>query len=384
MVEARTRLAAVWAVLVASCGITACHGGDGAESGAAHSSHTAAPSTTSAPATPARAVDRAAAEVLDTAADAGRNTGVEAVVRVGHETKLVVHGMADVAAKRAVTSNDRFPIASITKSMVATAVLQYVAKGRLALTDSADSWLPGLLPSKEITIRQLLSHRSGLHEPADRRLHPKNPVPDQTIYELTNRFTDAALIRASTRHPLDFPPGTDGAYSNIGYTVLGLLLEELSHKPLGTALKEAVFDRAGMTSTTMGGRPTVLGYDQGKVVSDALFLYGRGAGGVVSTAEDVDRFYRHLLAGDLLPPKLVHDMARPNGTIPFGIGGYGLGLWIWPDRCGDGIGHSGAWYGFSSKAFTIPAKHRSVVVLVNESDTLDHVSAAIADNALCF
>src|SRR4051794_36262879 len=171
MMEARTRLAAMLAVLVGSCGIAACDGDSAAGKRSAPSGHATVSSTTSAPATPARAIDRAAAAVLDTAADTGRDTGVEAVVRVGDEAKVVVHGMADIAAKRAVTPDDRFPIASITKSMVATAVLQYVAKGRIALADSADKWLPGLLPSKKITIRQLLSHRSGLHEPADRPLH---------------------------------------------------------------------------------------------------------------------------------------------------------------------------------------------------------------------
>ena len=377
------RLAAGLAVVVVSCGITACQGDSGAGSRSTLSGEAAGSSTPSASGTPARAIDRAVAQVLSIADDAGPSTGVVAVVRVGDETRVVVHGLADVAAKRAVAAHDRLPIASITKSMVATAVLQYVADGRIALDDSVDKWLLGLLPSKKITIRELLSHRSGLHEPADRPLAPEQRVPGETIYELTNRVTDAELVKASTRYPLDFPPGTDGAYSNVGYTVLGLLVEKLSHKPLGTALKEAVFDRAGMTSTTMGGRPTVLGYDQGKVVSDGLLVYGRGAGGVVSTAEDVDRFYRHLLTGDLLPLKLVHEMARPTGTIPFGIGQYGLGLWIWPIRCGDGIGHSGSGYGFATKAWTVPTKHRSVVVLVNQSDNLDHVSAGIADNAVC-
>jgi D-alanyl-D-alanine carboxypeptidase len=367
MVEARTRLTAVVALVVASCALTACHGDSGAESRSSRSNHGARSSTTSAPAS---AIDRAAAAVLDMADSTGRDTGVQAVVRVGNETRSVVHGMADVAAKRAVTSDDRFPIASITKSMVATAVLQYVAKGRIRLADPVDKWLPGLLPSKRITIRQLLSHRSGLHEPAER--------------ELTNRFTDSDFIKASTRHPLDFPPGTDGAYSNVGYTVLGLLVERLSRRPLGSALKKAVFSPAGMTSTTMGGRATVLGYDRGRVAGDGPLSYARGAGAVVSTAEDVDRFYSHLLAGDLLPSHLVHDMARPTGTVPLGVGAYGLGLWIWPVRCGDGIGHSGALDGYSAKAWTILDKDRSVVVLVNETDDDDHVSAAIADEALCF
>jgi D-alanyl-D-alanine carboxypeptidase len=144
-----------------------------------------------------------------TATVAGRDTGVEAVVRVGNESQVVVHGMADVAAKRAVTSDDRFPIASITKSMVATAVLQYVAKGRVRLADSADKWLPGLLPSRRITIRQLLSHRSGLHEPADLQLHrrTRGAPPDVTVWELINRSTDMDLIKASTRHPLASRPG---------------------------------------------------------------------------------------------------------------------------------------------------------------------------------
>jgi D-alanyl-D-alanine carboxypeptidase len=301
---------------------------------------------------------------------AGSKVGVQAIVRVGEATEVVVGGLADVTTNRAVTAEDRFAIASITKPMVATAVLQYVNRKRIRLDDPVDAYLPSLLPSKKITIRQLLSHRAGLAELAET--------------EIPSGSSARQLVEISAKHPLDFSPGSDGSYSNIGYLTLGLLLEQLSGRPLPEVLQAAVFQPAGMSSTTMGGEPTVLGYDQGKVVDsgvdDANWF---AAGGVVSTASDVDRFYRHLLAGDLLPLQSVHEMSMPTGTVPFGTGDYGLGLWIWPQMCGDGVGHSGWLPGFSSKAFTLPDKDRSVVVLLNKRDEDDGLSAALAASALC-
>ena len=301
----------------------------------------------------------------------GGSVGIQALVRVGADTRVLTQGLADQRSKRTVTADDRFAIASITKSMVATAVLRQVQAGRIGLDDPVGRWLPGVLPVRTITVRHLLSHRSGLHELTDVELPPGGA------------FTDEAFVRAAASHPLDFTPGSKGAYSNAGYTALGLLLEKVTGQPLATVLKREIFDPAGMTQTTLGDRPTVLGYAFAVATDQVLVGFGRAAGGVVSTARDVDRFFHLLLAGELLRADLVTLMAKPTGTVPLGVGEYGLGLWLWPFSCGKAIGHSGQLQaGFVSKAFTLPSRNRSVVILVNESDG-SGIANGVAGDVLC-
>ncbi len=318
-------------------------------------------------------MDRAVAAVRTTVDGySGRGQAALVVlVRVGDQTRVEAVGFTDAAHSRPVSAQDRFRIASLTKTMVATAVLQYVAAGRIGLDDPVDRWLPGLTPFKQITVRHLLSHRSGLHELTDAE------------FGAARITSDAALVAAVSSHPLDFAPGSDGAYSNVGYTVLGLLVEKLSGQPLPTALRTAVFARAGMTVTSLGGAPTVSPLSAGQLVEDeGMPNVGRGAGGVTSTAADVDRFFTHLFAGDLVPISLVETMAKPTGTTAFGIGGYGLGLWINPLSCGEALGHFGHLAGYTARAWTMRSPDRSVVILLNEGYA-ESFGDNLAQNVLC-
>jgi D-alanyl-D-alanine carboxypeptidase len=299
------------------------------------------------------------------------SSGAVVLVRDGKDAAVLVHGLADVAGRRALTVHDRFPVASLTKSMVATAVLQFVASGRVALDDPVNRYLPGIVPSDRITIRQLLSHRSGLHDLSD--------VDVAAVRPLTYR----ALLKASAAR-LDFEPGAFGVYSNQGYTVLGLLVEKLSGTTLAQALQQRVFAPAGMTSSTLAGTPTVLGYSAYRIgqPADRLPLGVMWAsGGVVSTVQDVDRFYTELFAGTLLPVGLVREMEKPTGTSPFGSGDYGLGLWIGSLSCGSVIGHGGSIPGFNVVAWATPDHTRAVVAMVNSDNNL--MANNLADSALC-
>lgn len=360
-------LRALRVALVVVASTTACSGvaADQDISGSRSSTVTAAAST--APAD----IGRLEASVRTAVASyAGRgDAAMVAVVRVGDETRVVTAGFTDLAHTSPVEATDRFRLASITKSMTATAVLQYVASGRISLDDPIDRWLPGLLPFPGITARHLLSHRSGLYEPEDK--------------DFATIRTDQDVVKVARSHPLDFAPGADGKYSNAGYTVLGLLVEKLSGRPLSEALRRAVFEPAGMTAATLGGRPSTVPLSGGQLVEDegppeAM----RGAGEVVASALDVDRFYRRLFTGALLPPTLVNAMGAPTGTSPFAQGGYGLGLWIWPLSCGEGLGHSGAYRGYATKAWTLRGTERSVVVLVADGQAHSFADN-VAEAALC-
>src|SRR5262249_54301368 len=116
----------------------------------------------------AAASSAAAPSQLDAAADAvvaAGAPGVGVYVRDHNRTAAVTRGYDDLVTKRPASVNDRFRIGSVTKSFVATIVLQLAAQGKLSLDDSVEEYLPGLLANGDaITLRQLLSHRSGLFD----------------------------------------------------------------------------------------------------------------------------------------------------------------------------------------------------------------------------
>ena len=141
------------------------------------------------------------------------------------------------------------------------------------------------------------------------------------------------------------------AYSNGNYLALGQLIEKLRAKPFGEVLTEGIFRPLGLEQTSLGGRG--VGHQQ----PQGLHSGGRGTrgchparvprrvprGGVVSSAEDVNDFYRGLLAGELLSPSTLEEMKTETSKE------YGLGLASWPDGCsstGYLYGHSGSVYGY--------------------------------------
>jgi D-alanyl-D-alanine carboxypeptidase len=268
-------------------------------------------------------------------------TGAIVLVRVGDQTRTFASGMADVRHRRRMRPDDRFPIESITKTMVATTVLQLVAAGKLNLDDTVEDVVPGLLPQgHRITIRNLLSHRSGLYDPGVEDLPP------------LSRMTDDSFIEAAAAHPLEFPPGTSSSYSNVGYEVLARVVERLTGRPLAEAMADTVFGPAGMSDTKLLGSPTVQGYRDSKAVADPYLRFVSAAGGVVSTVGDIDRFYTALWHGDLLDQQFVATMTKPVSVVANAE--YGLGVWFDGESCGTAIGHRGQGPGFSTEAWTLP------------------------------
>ena len=129
------------------------------------------------------------------------------------QTEVVTAGEARLRPHLAMETDMRFPLASITKSMTATVIMQLVDDGRLALDDPVDRWVPELRDvAQTITIEHLLAHRSGLEHATER--------------EVQRLGTDSSrLLRAVASRPLRFDPGTKGSYSNEGYVALGLVAE---------------------------------------------------------------------------------------------------------------------------------------------------------------
>src|SRR3712207_4035782 len=142
-----------------------------------------------------------------------------ALVREPGRSSLYATGASQLRPRRALRSTDRFRVGSVTKTFVATVVLQLAGEARLSLDDSVERWLPGLVPGGDrITIRQLLNHTSGLYDYED----------DQSVFkpylegDFAFAYTPQQLIAVSNAHGPNFAPGTSWSYSNTGYVLAGL------------------------------------------------------------------------------------------------------------------------------------------------------------------
>jgi len=299
--------------------------------------------------------------------------------RHGSQVTVVTSGLANVATQAPMAAGDRVRVGSVTKTFVATVVLQLVAEHRLSLGDTVARWLPGLVPGGAgITVQQLLQHTSGIYS------YTNDPGFQQALAaDPTRVWQPAELVRVAMAHPPLFPPGTAFAYSNTDYVLLGLIIQAVTGHPVGQELQARIFHPLGLRHTYypyadpqlrtpyahgyLLGQPGATGPVDGTVMSPS---WAGAAGAIVSTAADLARFSTALLSGKLLPPAQLRQMMT---TIPVpgqGIG-YGLGIQSLSLTCGTAWGHQGSFHGYFSNAFTTTGGTSQAVILVNaDSGTL--------------
>ncbi|GAB2957319.1 serine hydrolase domain-containing protein [Saccharothrix stipae] len=287
----------------------------------------------------------------------------------------------------------------MTKTFVATVVLQLVGEGRLGLDDPVADHLPGLLPYAEpITVRQLLGHTSGV---------PRDIAHWQTLEEVDTKrwetFTPPQLVRLATDgRPLLFPPGTGFSYSNVGYTVLGMLVERVTGRSLAGELERRVFrplhlwDTSFPTYQPFVVNPVARGYERlygetAPLTDVTTYVWSRlwASGNLISSPDDLNRFFHALLVGHLLPDDLLAQMkdARPRSIGPFG---YGLGLMRWPSPCGgeDWWGHGGDLPGYNTWSLHTTDLTRQVSAGMNQDSTApaaahENMLLTVVPTALC-
>src|SRR5262245_14716762 len=172
--------------------------------------------------------------------------GAIAVVRTPKGTRSVEAGLARTRPAVPMAPTDRFRVASVTKSFVATVVLQLVAEGKLRLDDTVERWQPGLLPDGgRITIRELLDHTSGLFE-----YEQDAPFVRAVIARPGRAWPPRRLVAIATSHGSLFPPGSDFSYANTNYIVLGLVAEAVTGAPLGRLLERRILRPLGLEETS--------------------------------------------------------------------------------------------------------------------------------------
>src|SRR5262249_52632931 len=227
---------------------------------------------------------------LDQLVEAGAPRAVR-LVRGGNRTRRLASGYSVLAGHVPARPGDRFRIGSVTKSFVSTVVLQLVGEEKLYLDDTVEQVLPGKLRGGEgITVRQLLQQTSGLHDYlTDPRIF--RPYRNGNV---RYAWTPSQLLAIANAHKPNFHPGARWEYSNTNYLVLGLIVEAVTGKPLGSELKRRIFDRAGLRTTTFDTKPTIAGRHMhgyfllNRRLTDLSVLSpsaGWAAGAIVSSAD---------------------------------------------------------------------------------------------------
>lgn len=304
-------------------------------------------------------------------------------------------GVSELGTARPVPAHGRFRTGSITKTFLATVVLQLVAEGRLRLDDKVGTWLPGVVPNgHRITVRQLLNHTSGV--PDYRRALPMPPAPEFLDNRLRTWSATELIQRAVLNPPTFEPPGSGYAYSNTGYLLLGQIIEKVTGRSYGEEIERRIIRPLRLRGTSVPGTsprlrgPHPHGYvpiqrATGRQLVDLSVMNPSllGAGGeMISTTSDLNRFMAALLGGRLLPGHLLDDMRTPGVKDRT----YGLGL-RWQDTsCGVRVyGNDGDALAYQAWSFTTEDRRRQATVALTpdfRGDPDDAVEALL-DEAFC-
>jgi CubicO group peptidase (beta-lactamase class C family) len=294
-----------------------------------------------------------------------------AVMQDGKITRLSSYGMANLELKVPVTPDTLFQTGSTGKQFASLAILMLEKEGKLSTADKLSKYFPDVPKSwADIRLKHLLSHTSGLDD-------------NDAMYDLQKTMTSDALRKMNYRNPKTRAAGKAWAYSNVGYQLLGMVIEKVTGAPYHRYLDAQIFKPLGMIATRDISEEDIIpnrasGYERkdGKLgeplknQSWVSSIFNRTAdGSTYITARD---YGAYLMAMDAPPSNLkpLWEEAttpvvavQPGKPVTYGMG--------WFLATVDGVPirfHTGSWQGFRAYIVHYPTKHAGMVMLVN-SDT---------------
>ncbi|MEU8875055.1 serine hydrolase domain-containing protein [Streptomyces javensis] len=343
--------------------------------------------------------------------------GITVEVRDGHRRIHARAGEAERGTGRPMPYGAHYRAASVTKSFVATVVLQLVAEGRLSLSDPVDKWLPGVVSGngndgRRITVRNLLQHTSGIHNYA----YSDDTGDSAADFERTrfDHVSPEQVVAGAMKQRPDFPPAPaddpepDWNYSNPGYVLAGMIIQKVTGRAWPEEVRDRIIRPLGLTGTSEpGDDPRIKapyahtyqrfpGSDSWTDTTLRNVSWGGAAGSLITTDRDLDRFYTALLNGRLLPPAQLAEMRRtvpvgPDFEVAFPHAQYGLGMIRQPLSCGGyRWGHGGDLEGATVRTGFTEGGRRSVTISSSGKTADDEqllraerVMQGLVDRVLC-
>lgn len=297
-----------------------------------------------------------------------------AVIKEGKVVKTDGFGQANVETGTPATPETVFKIASLSKPVIATAIMLLVQEGRMALDDQARTYLVESPESwNGITIRHLLSHTSGIvRDPADYEPYREQPVTDvlESVYPL----------------PLAFPPGETWLYSNVGYYALAEIISRVSGSSWDEFIVDRLFAPAGMTATRTVTTAAIVphrasGYTE---TSDGMinapdWIAVRPSGAFLSSVVDLARWDALLGSDGPLSPASRRQMWTPVSLNDGTPTRYGLGWYVESFLGRRRVHHDGQFPGFRSDYERFEDDRLTVIALANSDRTsLESIAVTVA------
>lgn len=279
-------------------------------------------------------------------------------------------GFADFENKVKATENSKYRIGSISKSFTTVLTLKAIEEKKLSMNQPIEKWFPTIKNAKNITVRHLLSHRSGINNFTNHN--------DYLTWSLEPK-TEKELVEIISKGGSDFTPDSKAEYSNSNFLLLTYILERTFKKPYSDLLQEFIVKPIGLTNTYVFGKinpsnnecKSYSFAETWKVESETDFTVPLGAGAITSTPTDLTKFADALFGGKLLTEESLEIMKTIKD-------GYGIGLFQIPFDNSVGYGHTGNIDGFSSVYSHFPDDKISYALISNGTNiNINDISIAV-------
>lgn len=298
--------------------------------------------------------------LIEKAVGINRFNGSVLVSKNGKIVYEKAYGYQNAANKVPATNKTVYQIGSTTKEFTAAVILQLAELHKLELEDKLSKYFPDFPRGNEITIRHLLTHTSGIYE----ILRDHSAVMESTVPRSKER-----MLSFFINQPLDFNPGTQYAYSNSGYIMLGLIIEKITGKTYFQVVRDNILTPLNMKHTgfdfiNLNSTDKAKGYNkytqsirEPSLTWDSTATYS--AGSMYSTVEDLYKWHT-----GLLNYKVYNRASMEAATTPF-LKGYGLGCWIDTIYNKKVVSHGGNILGFTGYFGRIQEEDVTVIILNN-------------------
>ena len=297
------------------------------------------------------------------------------------------------------TIHSKFQLASLSKTFTALGIMKLVQEGKMGLDNTIQDFFPDF-PYAGVTLRSLLSHRSGLpyyQYEFDRKVRKEKIYP--TNQQIMRWFAEASPPPRAINLPDHY-----FAYNNTNYAVLAAIIEKVSGLPFARYMEENIFGPAGMENTFAGTSDNprlnefrTFGYQNGRRLEKDFYDDIMGDKGIYSTAPDLLKYYEVLKNGTIVSKENLREMYTPRSFEHPGIRNYGYGFRLWVNKLNqtDYIYHTGWWKGYNTIMFFDLREDFVIILLSNKynrsvyniremADILhgDHKNSSLEDNIL--
>ena len=289
-----------------------------------------------------------------------KGMGSVSIFKDGQEVYQNSIGYADISKEIKADNQTKYRIGSISKTFTATIIVMMIEEGKLNYTDYLSSYIPDVPNASKITIEQLLRHRSGLF----------NLTSATDFFEYADKpMSRKKLLAKIIENGTIFEPGERAMYSNTNYVLLTMIAEKIDEKTFDQLFEDRITKPLGLNNTHYGSKIDVskneaLSYvkkGEWDLSMESDMSIPLGAGGIVSTAADLNKFMYALFKGQIVSDSSVKKMMELKDN-------YGMGLFRFPFYSNWAFGHNGGIDGFQSNSVYFPDFNVNVTYLSNGVD----------------